>query len=60
MPRRPRRCRFAVTNADNDTIGVIVNPTSCSTTPGTTATFSVVLSSQPGAERDHRLVVGYA
>ena len=40
----------SVSNADNDTIGVIVNPTSCSTTPGTTATFSVVLNSQPGAD----------
>jgi hypothetical protein len=38
----------SVTNADNDHSGVSVTPTTCSTTPGTTATFSVVLNSQPG------------
>jgi hypothetical protein len=38
----------SVSNADNDHAGVDVTPTTCSTTPGTTATFSVVLNSQPG------------
>jgi len=37
-------------NDDNDIIGVLVTPQSCSTTPGTTATFSVVLNTQPGAD----------
>ncbi|MEO8901331.1 MAG: Calx-beta domain-containing protein [Polyangiaceae bacterium] len=37
-----------VSNADNDHAGVTVTPTTCSTTPGTTAQFSVVLTSQPG------------
>jgi len=36
-----------VSNADNDHAGVNVTPTTCSTTPGTTATFSIVLNSQP-------------
>jgi hypothetical protein len=38
----------AVSNADNDIEGVNVTPTTCSTTPGTTAMFSIVLNSQPG------------
>jgi hypothetical protein len=38
----------AMINDDNDSEGIIVTPTTCSTTPGTTATFNVVLNSQPG------------
>ncbi len=38
-----------VSNKDNDLpAAVIVTPTTCSTTPGTTATFSISLTSQPG------------
>jgi hypothetical protein len=36
-----------LTNADDDTLGILVTPTTCSTTPGTTATVMVVLTSQP-------------
>ena len=39
----------ALTNLDDDTLGVLVTPTTCSTTPGTTATFSIRLKSQPSA-----------
>jgi hypothetical protein len=39
-----------VTNLDDDVLGVIVTPTTCATTPGTTATFSIRLSSQPSAD----------
>src|SRR5207249_410276 len=41
----------SVTNTDNDTAGITVNPTSGLTTTeaGGTATFSVVLDSQPTA-----------
>src|SRR2546426_418755 len=41
----------AVTNTDNDTAGITVNPTSGLTTTeaGGTATFTVVLNSQPTA-----------
>jgi len=38
-----------VTNLDDDVIGVTVTPLTCSTTPTTTATFSVRLTSQPSA-----------
>jgi hypothetical protein len=38
-----------LTNLDDDTLGVLVTPTTCSTTPGTTATFSIRLNSQPSA-----------
>lgn len=37
----------SLSNTNDDTVGVTVAPTSCATTPGTTATFSVVLKSQP-------------
>lgn len=37
-----------LTNADDDVASVLVTPTSCSTTPGTTATFTLSLTSQPG------------
>jgi len=37
----------ALTNLDDDTLGVLVTPTTCSTTPGTTATFTIRLKSQP-------------
>ncbi len=44
-------CNFAthvdLTNADDDTLGIIVTPTTCSTTPGTTDTVMIVLTSQP-------------
>ena len=42
----------AVTNIDNNTVGIIVNPTSGLTTTeaGGTAAFSVVLNSQPTAD----------
>ena len=46
----------AVTNTDNDGSGITVTPISGLTTTeaGGTATFTVVLTSQPTAERDHR------
>ena len=34
-------------NTNDDTVGITVTPTSCATTPGTSATFNVVLKSQP-------------
>jgi len=37
----------SISNKDDDVVGVTVAPTTCATTPGTTATFSVVLKSQP-------------
>jgi len=37
----------SVVNVDNDVVGITVAPTTCATTPGTTATFTVVLKSQP-------------
>ncbi|MBE2267055.1 MAG: right-handed parallel beta-helix repeat-containing protein, partial [Anaerolinea sp.] len=42
----------SVTNMDNDTAGVVVNPTSglVTTEAGSTATFSVILTSQPAAD----------
>ncbi len=46
----PPPSSVTVINDDNDMTGVSVTPTTCSTTPGTTATFSVVLNSQPGAD----------
>jgi large repetitive protein len=39
-----------VTNLDDDTLGVLVTPTTCSTTPGMTATFTIRLNSQPNAD----------
>jgi len=39
----------ALTNVDDDTLGVLVATTTCSTTPGTSATFTIQLSSQPTA-----------
>jgi len=38
---------ISLTNVDDDTLGVIVTSASCATTPGATATFSIVLNSQP-------------
>jgi len=38
-----------LTNLDDDTLGVIVTSAGCATTPGTTATFTIVLNSQPTA-----------
>lgn len=39
----------SISNADDDGVATItVTPTTCSTTPGTTATFTIGLSSQPG------------
>ena len=35
-------------NDDDDIASVLVTPTSCSTAPGATATFTMVLTSQPG------------
>jgi len=40
----------SLTNVDDDVVGVTVAPTMCSTTPGTTATFTIVLNSQPSAD----------
>jgi Calx-beta domain-containing protein len=40
---------LAVTNVDDDTLGVLVASNSCVTTPGTTATFTIRLNSQPSA-----------
>ena len=37
----------SVVNVDDDKVGITVAPTTCATTPGTTATFTVVLKSQP-------------
>src|SRR5436853_1373319 len=37
----------SVTNTDNDQLGIIVAPTTCSTTPTTTDHFLVTLRSQP-------------
>lgn len=37
----------SISNKDDDQVGITVTPTTCATTPGTTATFSVVLKSQP-------------
>jgi hypothetical protein len=37
----------SLTNKDDDQVGVTVAPTMCATTPDTTATFTVVLKSQP-------------
>ena len=37
----------SLTNVNDDVAGVTVTPTSCATTPGTSANFSVVLKSQP-------------
>jgi len=39
----------ALTNVNDDTVGVQVTPTTCATTPGMTATFTIRLSSQPSA-----------
>lgn len=39
-----------LTNADDDIVGVLVTPTTCATAPGTMATFSVVLTSEPGGD----------
>ncbi len=39
-----------VTNIDNNSAGFTVNPTSLSTKEGETATFNVVLNSQPGSD----------
>jgi hypothetical protein len=38
---------ISLTNLDDDVASVFVTPTSCSTSPGMTATFTVVLTSQP-------------
>jgi large repetitive protein len=38
---------ISIVNKDDDPVGITVTPTTCATTPGTTATFSVVLKSQP-------------
>ena len=48
----------SVTNIDNDTAGITVTPTSGLTTTeaGGTATFTVVLNSQPDRRRDDRAV----
>jgi len=37
----------SIVNKDDDQIGITVTPLTCATTPGTTATFTVVLKSQP-------------
>ncbi len=39
----------SVVNTDDDVAGVTVTPTTCATTPTATATFSLVLTSQPAA-----------
>jgi len=36
-----------LTNADDDTLGILVTPTTCSTTPTTTDSVQIVLNSQP-------------
>ena len=36
-----------IVNKDDDVVGITVAPTTCATTPTTTATFTVVLKSQP-------------
>ena len=46
----PAPSAVTLTNLDDDTLGVLVTPTSCSTTPGTTATFTIRLNSQPSAD----------
>lgn len=40
----------AVTNIDNDTVGILVDPVSLSIVEGATASFSVVLGSQPASD----------
>ncbi len=40
----------ALTNVDDDAVGVLVTPTTCTTNSGTTATFTIRLSSQPSAD----------
>jgi hypothetical protein len=45
----PAPTALALTNVDDDVIGVTVTSTACATTPGTTATFTVRLDSQPSA-----------
>ncbi|HKO48599.1 MAG TPA: Calx-beta domain-containing protein [Polyangiaceae bacterium] len=37
----------SLTNVNDDIVGILVTSTSCETTPGTTATFTVALRSQP-------------
>jgi len=37
----------SLVNKDDDVVGITVAPTTCSTTPGTTASFTVVLKSLP-------------
>jgi len=39
-----------LTNVDEDHVGVLVLSTSCATTPDTTATFTIQLTSQPSAD----------
>ncbi|MEI9938892.1 MAG: Calx-beta domain-containing protein [Pseudomonadota bacterium] len=45
----PAPLPVALTNLDDDVLGVLVTPTTCATTPGTTATFTISLNSQPSA-----------
>ena len=45
----PAPMAVALTNVDDDVLGVTVTPTTCATTPGTTATFTIRLNSQPSA-----------
>ena len=45
----PAPSPITLTNVNDDVIGVQVNSTTCATTPGTTATFTINLTSQPTA-----------
>ncbi|HET7542880.1 MAG TPA: Calx-beta domain-containing protein [Polyangiaceae bacterium] len=47
--KAPEPSPITLINVNDDAIGVVVTPTTCATTPGATATFSISLSSQPSA-----------
>lgn len=45
----PAPASITLTNTNDDVLGVQVNSTLCATTPGTTATFTIALTSEPTA-----------
>jgi len=45
----PAPAAITLKNVDDDVLGVVVTSTACATTPGTTATFTIHLNSQPSA-----------
>lgn len=45
----PAPAPISLTNLDDDVVGVVVNSAVCATSPGTTSTFTVSLTSQPSA-----------